>query len=393
MKRKALEDSDPPEMLVNKLLRKTNEDDKNNLGCQDMTNLKQIISYSRKQDMPHNIPRNLNELFYQMDDIKNTSRFMTNGQQYIYPFPAFNILFMTSLTNLLFLCDPANEHYLADGTFSYCPNLFLQLYTIMVYRAGHYVPLVHVALPGKSEVIYRQMWRLLEELCLTVCNKVLDIKHLLVDYEKAAINVAHEIFPNAIITGCRFHLSQAWFRWIQQDKELLKHYLDELSEIGKWLRTFFGLSFLPPDMMDDAFLLLQEIKPDAVCDRFSDYILTNYIGDMSAADFPPTLWARAVTNTRDVRTTNGPESFHSSYNSYFNSAHPNIYSVLNALLLMQEKRYLIFHDLGEGLTKRQRNDQLIKDQTVTLWWYEYLTSGQTQEGLGQYLSHLGHRFQ
>ena len=367
VKRKAAEDpSDPPDMVVTKSLRKQDPDDKDCLGSKDVSLLKQIVYYERNKSVPHKLPKNLDQLFDQMDDVKDRESFRTHGEQFLFPFPAFHMLFITTVTNLMFLCDSANEHYLADGTFSYCPHLFDQLYTIMIYRAGHYIPLVHVGLPGKSEVIYTQMWTLLKELCMTLCDKVLDINHLLVDYEKAAINSAYLNFPSIIITGCRFHLSQAWFRWIQRYKgfDYLSHYLDNTSEIGKWLRIIFGLSFLPPHMIEEAFLLLQELKPSSECDVFSDYIFDNYIGHLGLADFPPDLWAREVKDSRDVRTTNGPESFHMNYNAYFKAKHPSIYKVVFALLLMQEKRYLAFNDIKSGISKPQSNPQIIKDEKV-----------------------------
>ena len=397
VKRKATEDiSETPDKLVTKKLRATTEKDK--LGTKDSVNLKQSVYRERNKDIPHKLPKNMNDLFDQMEDVKDRPAFMTgsktHNERYIYPFSLLNILFITSITNLIYLCDAANEHFLGDGTYSYCPQLFMQLYTIHVYRAGYYIPLVHVALPGQTEEIYDHMWRLLGELCLTQCGKVLNIKSLLVDYEKAAINSAYRKFPGITITGCRFHLSQAWFRWIQTYKgfDYLSHYNDNNSEVGKWLRTFFGLSFLPPSMIEEAFLLLQSLKPSSDCDAFADYILDNYIGDLTPARFPPELWAREVTDTRDVRTTNGPEAFHMVYNSAFFAKHPNIYKVLFALLLSQEKRYLIFNDLNEGLTKPQANPQLNKDQRVRNEWEKFVKSDRTDEDLRHYLSALGNRY-
>ena len=82
------------------------------------------------------------------------------------------------------------------------------------------------------------------------------------------------------------------------------------------------------------------------------------------ADFSPDLWAREVKDSRDVRTTNGPESFHMNYNAYFKAKHPSIYKVVFALLLMQEKRYLAFNDIKSGISKPQSNPQIIKDEKV-----------------------------
>lgn len=59
-----------------------------------------------------------------------------------------------------------------------------------------------------------------------------------------------EIYPNAKITGCRFHLTQAWYRKIQ-NQGLSKEYQDKNSEIGKRLHYCFGLLFVEPNDVDD----------------------------------------------------------------------------------------------------------------------------------------------
>ena len=391
-KRKATEDvGDPPETVVTKKLRLA--DDKDKLQTNDLKNLKHLVYRERNRDIPHNIPKNVTQVFDQVDDIKLSPSFMTGStslkEQYIYPFKQFGILFMTCITNLMWLCDSDNEHYLVDGTFSHRPKYFEQLYTIHVYRSGHYMALVHVALPGKSEEIYNLMWTLLKQLCWDLCGKVLIINSLLVDYELAAINSVRNHYQG-LITGCRFHLSQAWFRFIQKNN-YLAHYSDDESPIGKWLRAFFGLSFLPASMIDDAYLLLQARKPSQECDKFIDYITDNYIDD-HVANFPPNLWAREVLDSRDVRTTNGPEAFHCRYNSHFKVAQPNIYKVLQALLLNQEKNFLIFNDLTCGLEKKQAKPQLNKDDKVRETWVKYLNSQRTDDDLWKYLSFLGNRY-
>ena len=158
------------------------------------------------------------------------------------------------------------------------------------------------------------------------------------------------------------------------------------------LRTFFGLAYLPPDMVRDAFTMLYDLKPDtSVPDAFTDYLLEYYIGDPSAS-FPPELWARMVTDTRDVRTTNGPESFHRTYNAKFFAKHPNIYKVIQVLLLIQEKTFAIFTDLRNSLVKPQSNPELYKDKNIRKVWQTYLDSARTDEDLRKYLSTLGHRF-
>ena len=121
------------------------------------------------------------------------------------------------------------------------------------------------------------------------------------------------------------------------------------------------------------------------------YHLEFYIGDPSAV-YPPELWAREITDHRDVRTTNGPESFHMGYNSKFFAMHPNIYKVIRVLLRIQEKTFMIFTDLRNGLIKKQANPQANKDENVRKVWKKYLDSQKTDEDLRKFLSILGNRF-
>ena len=64
----------------------------------------------------------------------------------------------------------------------------------------------------------------------------------LADFEQAIHNAINEMFPLCKIIGYRFHLSQSWYRKIQ-NLGLLTDYKSE-TEIGKWLCNIFGLSFL-----------------------------------------------------------------------------------------------------------------------------------------------------
>ena len=377
-------------------------EEKDELGTNDTNNLKQCIYRKRTEDIPYVLPKDVPQLFEQMEDLRDHPKFKTGtrtpDQWYMYPLLFFKMLFLTCATNLYNLCDDAVEHILVDGTFSYCPQHFKQLYTIHIYRSGYYIPVVHVCLCHKSEAEYYMMWTLLEYLCLSVCGQVLKVKSLIIDYELAAINAAYRKFPGIQITGCRFHLSQSWYKFILQHKgyDFLTPYLDATSEVGKWLRTHFGLSFLPPAMVPDAFAMLYDLKPSTdasgkpVSDAFSDYLLENYI--LPTADFPPTLWARKVTDSRDPRTTNGPESFHRTYNSSFFAKHPNIYKVVFHLLRLQEKAFIIYTDLRNKLVKKQAKPEARKDEFILKVWNKYLDSNRTDEDLRIFLCALGHRY-
>lgn len=61
-----------------------------------------------------------------------------------------------------------------------------------------------------------------------------------------------DVSPNTEIVGCRFHLTQAWWRSVQRF-ELSVAYNDMSSKIGQWIRHNFGLLFL--DQYEDQNVL------------------------------------------------------------------------------------------------------------------------------------------
>ncbi|KAE9523121.1 hypothetical protein AGLY_016489 [Aphis glycines] len=95
------------------------------------------------------------------------------------------------------------------------------------------------------------------------------------DYEKADYNAVLEVFENCIL-GCCFHLSQAWFRRIQSDKELYKHYMEK-TDVYKWLQSVFGLSCISPNEVSNGFVALMSDAPVHAAETFTDYILETYV--------------------------------------------------------------------------------------------------------------------
>lgn len=60
---------------------------------------------------------------------------------------------LTNANNTSFLDSP--EHIFADGTFSYTPKCFLQMYMVHVYLNSFYVPIIYVFMDTKTQQSYR----------------------------------------------------------------------------------------------------------------------------------------------------------------------------------------------------------------------------------------------
>ena len=87
--------------------------------------------------------------------------------------------------------------WLADGTFKCIPNLFYQLYVIHELKSvtnpmkdGDLIPRLYILLPNKMETTYNKMWDQVKLLCPDACPT-----HLIVNFEKAAINAFARHYP------------------------------------------------------------------------------------------------------------------------------------------------------------------------------------------------------
>jgi hypothetical protein len=59
---------------------------------------------------------------------------------------------------------------------------------------------------------------------------------------------------------------------------LSPQYKENNSEVGKWLKRWFGLHFLKPFDVEDSFT--EDIMPgcpDPRCEKFADYLVENYV--------------------------------------------------------------------------------------------------------------------
>jgi hypothetical protein len=135
---------------------------------------------------------------------------------------------------------------------------------------------------------------------------------------------------------------------------LSKHYKDQQSTVGKWLRNLFGLTFLNPEEVGDCLVedLISEQPRDLKINQLLDYLVENYIDNEAA--FPPTIWAACDESLS--RTTNACESFHSKFNNESSNPHPNIYTFLNTFKDMQTDTYIKINALMKNESRCIRKE-------------------------------------
>jgi len=115
-------------------------------------------------------------------------------------------------------------------------NFFMQLYTLHIYKNNFYIPLIYCFLRNKRTSSYLIVWDMIEKLYVQLTNKPLRINIFHINFEKVAHNAVLKKFPNCVLVYCNFHLGQSWYRPIQQNKLILKEYLNKSSKIGTWLK-------------------------------------------------------------------------------------------------------------------------------------------------------------
>ena len=114
-----------------------------------------------------------------------------------------------------------------DGTFTVCPSLFYQLYTIHAEVHGQILLLVYALSPSKSKRCYQFMCLKLRDLML---EKGLNpgLKMYRSDLEMAPIEAVLSVFTPESVSTCLFHLAQAHWRKIQ-NLGLMKLYITNLQ--------------------------------------------------------------------------------------------------------------------------------------------------------------------
>jgi len=238
LKRKA---DDEPHMKPAKLIRTciNRIDNASDVLEHEDIQLLRKAAYERKRKHYPNLPKSWDEAMEQLQDSNSLNRlsaFFSDEK---------SVAILTNEDNLRLL--QRSQHVLGDGTFECAPRHFAQLYTLRVYINKYYIPVLFCCLRDKKETTYEKLWQTIHNLCTTFCGDVPHFSYLYVDFEESCYKIVKKFHPLCTVVGCNFHLGQAWFRHIQADTDLRKLYMESKSEGGKWLRSFFGVAYLPPE--------------------------------------------------------------------------------------------------------------------------------------------------
>lgn len=223
-KRKATEDiTERPSKIIHSVI-KENTDTMNSLTRTDITYIRNNMYYQRRQVQPR-LPSSISDVLHILPTLN--LRTIKNEPFLLVTDKINNIVVFSCDTNLKFMCN--SEKVYLDGTFRYCTKYFLQLFTIHVVENGHYIPVAFCLLPNKLRSTYERLFVILKEKCCNA-NLIFAPKIIVADYELAIHKAISAQWPTTKITGCRFHLGQAWYRKIQS-LGLAKEYQDDKVKV------------------------------------------------------------------------------------------------------------------------------------------------------------------
>ena len=121
--------------------------------------------------------------------------------------------------NILQTVGPHNTYLLADATFKTSPRPFVQLFNIMVSYSGVAIPILHVAMSSKHHGLYEGVMLKIRSIC-----PLLEPRVIKSDFEFSLMKALQSVYPNATLSGCYFHFSQAVFRAIMRPGNLKINY-------------------------------------------------------------------------------------------------------------------------------------------------------------------------
>ncbi|CAF1277492.1 unnamed protein product [Rotaria sp. Silwood1] len=246
------------------------------------------------------------------------------------------------------------EVILMDGTFSACPKIFDQIYTIHCIKYKQSFPCVFGLLPNRHKNIYSFLFH---ELRYAALQMKLDFspKIVMSDFESGLASAVKSEFTTAKHSFCFFHFTQAIYRNIQQLG--LSSMYNDGGNVKSFCRKLMALALLPETVIEDAYDDLGEnLSPDM---RTVINDLLEYFQRQWFLKVPISQWC---VHGSCIRTNNNAEAFHSRFNRRVQILHPNIWSFIK-FLQAEESRFHHRHiQFSSGLGTRTQKFKTIAIQ-------------------------------
>ena len=150
-----------------------------------------------------------------------------------------------------------HRNIFGDGTFSSCPRIFFQLYTLSIEINRTFIPCIYILLRTKTTVIYVKMIRAIRTIV-----PAFNPQTIMLDYEKAVINAFQQECIGIEIKACFFHLNQSLNRKIAAVG--LKTDYENIQDVKILFRSLASLAFVPVNDIVFVFDELCTIFPQEI---------------------------------------------------------------------------------------------------------------------------------
>ena len=148
------------------------------------------------------------------------------------------------------------DTFFVDGTFSVCPSIFYQVFTIHIMKYNQVFPMIYTLLPNKQRHSYNRTYMLLKDAALDL-GLTLDPLSLMCDFELAIIQAS---LLNTSHWGCYYHYMQLIWRKVQS-LGLADVYRSNDPTLKQFVQKVAAIAFCPPSFVRPAWLGVQEEAP------------------------------------------------------------------------------------------------------------------------------------
>ncbi|KAF9762292.1 hypothetical protein NGRA_2117, partial [Nosema granulosis] len=216
-----------------------------------------------------------------------------------------------------------SEIWYMDGTFKSCPFDFYQVYIIHASIYGKTYSLLYALLDRKTKNQYVKLFEYVRTLV-----EPKNIKRIVMDFEKAALEAAEEVFKGVIVEGCYFHWTQMVLR------NLKVHGCFKLYKSSGDFRDLFkmllSLPFLPLESVGTDFFLLNamfnmKFSDEGDLNSFLNYFSNNFLLSNNKKGYSYDIWN--VYRRIEIHvpiTNNSAEAFNKSLGDEFVNSHPSL---------------------------------------------------------------------
>ena len=265
----------------------------------------------------------------------------------------------------------ASSHTFFDGTFKLSPALFFQVFVVHAFVEGTCVPCAFAFLQNKESATYETVFQVLRQRAPRWMPQT-----AMCDLELGLVQAFQVVFPNAQVTHCFFHLSQAVFRQACQRGLRVPYEQDE--RIMRHVKFLAALAFVPEADVLQAFQSI-EGSPDYPDDNDDLHDLYRYFeatylgrplrdGRRRRPRFPITSRNQTERMRRDLPSTNNLiEGWHRGLQASLDGDHPSIWRCIRVLQKEEVLANTIVEQIRGGQEgRKEKVEQKTKSRRLKL---------------------------